>query len=131
MIKNGSVSALASGNIHTVLIERTCPRCGALFGAYERQIVCNKCRKPQNLKGHVERHMGPLTPREKQIVVMVGEAKLNKEIAYELRLQYSSVREYMNRIFHKLGVHNRTEVCCLYWKGKIRRRARKEGLQSA
>jgi len=36
--------------------------------------------------------------------------KLNKEIAYELHLSEGTVKEYMNRIFRKLEVKNRTEL---------------------
>jgi DNA-binding NarL/FixJ family response regulator len=40
----------------------------------------------------------------------VGEAKLNKEIAHELRLSEGTIKEYLNRIFRKLGMKNRTEL---------------------
>ena len=35
---------------------------------------------------------------------------LNKEIAYELHLTEGTVKEYLNRIFRKLDVSNRTEL---------------------
>ena len=41
---------------------------------------------------------------------MVSKAKLNKEIAYELHLTEGTVKEYLNRIFQKLGTTNRTEL---------------------
>lgn len=48
--------------------------------------------------------------RERQIVNLVRQAKLNKEIAYELRLAEGTIKEYLNRVFRKLGVKNRTEL---------------------
>lgn len=40
----------------------------------------------------------------------MAQAKLNKEIAYELHLTEGTVKEYLNRIFRKLEVTNRTAL---------------------
>ena len=40
----------------------------------------------------------------------MSQAKLNKEIAHELHLTEGTVKEYLNRIFRKLGMSNRTEL---------------------
>jgi len=52
----------------------------------------------------------PLTLREKQLVELVKQAKSNKEIAFELSLTVGSVKEYLYRIYRKVGVRNRTEL---------------------
>jgi DNA-binding NarL/FixJ family response regulator len=52
----------------------------------------------------------PLSFRERQVVKLVQQAKLNKEIAFELHLTEGTIKEYLNRIFRKLGVKNRTEL---------------------
>jgi two-component system, NarL family, nitrate/nitrite response regulator NarL len=56
----------------------------------------------------------PLNPklsfREKQVVDLVSQSKLNKEIAHELHLAEGTVKEYLHRIFRKLGTKNRTEL---------------------
>jgi two-component system, NarL family, nitrate/nitrite response regulator NarL len=56
----------------------------------------------------------PLSPklsfREKQVVDLVSQAKLNKEIAHELHLTEGTIKEYLHRIFRKLGTANRTEL---------------------
>jgi DNA-binding NarL/FixJ family response regulator len=55
--------------------------------------------------------MGPnLTHREAQIARLVSEAKLNKEIAAELHLAEGTIKEYLNRIFRKLRLRNRTDL---------------------
>ena len=41
---------------------------------------------------------------------MISRAKLNKEIAHELYLAEGTIKEYLNRIFRKLGMTNRTEL---------------------
>jgi DNA-binding NarL/FixJ family response regulator len=43
-------------------------------------------------------------------VDLVRQAKPNKEIAYQLHLSEGTVKEYLNRIFKKLRVSNRTEL---------------------
>jgi DNA-binding NarL/FixJ family response regulator len=44
------------------------------------------------------------------LIALVRQAKSNKEIAYELSLTVGSVKEYMHRVFRKLGVRSRTEL---------------------
>jgi len=51
-----------------------------------------------------------LSFREKQVINLVRQAKANKEIAYDLHLTEGTIKEYLNRIFRKLGVKNRTEL---------------------
>jgi DNA-binding NarL/FixJ family response regulator len=60
---------------------------------------------PTSLKGCTS-----LSFREKQIVDLVSQAKLNKEIAHELHLTEGTIKEYLNKVFRKLGVKNRTEL---------------------
>ena len=55
----------------------------------------------------------PLSAREKQVVALVKQGKLNKEIAYELNLTTGTIKEYMWSIFRKLGVSNRVELALL------------------
>jgi DNA-binding NarL/FixJ family response regulator len=51
-----------------------------------------------------------LTFREKQVVALVAQAQLNKEIAYQLHLSEGTIKEYLCSIFKKVGVANRTEL---------------------
>lgn len=92
----------------TTAILRTCCRCGIEFGTSGTERVCTTCRKPRIRKS------GPLckqlTPREKQIVDLVSRARLNKEIAYELHLSEGTIKEYLNKVYRKLGLKNRTEL---------------------
>ena len=92
----------------TVSVLRTCCRCGIEFGTNGTERVCETCRKPRVRKPEpLSRH---LTPREKQIVDLVSQAKLNKEIAYELHLSEGTIKEYLNKVYRKLGIKNRTEL---------------------
>jgi DNA-binding NarL/FixJ family response regulator len=68
------------------------------------------CRKPKQPKPKLKPKQRHLTFREKQIVDLVSQAKLNKEIAYELHLSEGTIKEYLFQIFRKLGVKNRTDL---------------------
>jgi DNA-binding NarL/FixJ family response regulator len=91
-----------------VPVLRSCFRCGSDFQQDGGNRVCSSCRNPE------PRRKRPLNPdlsfRERQVVNLVSQAKLNKEIAYELHLSEGTIKEYLNRIFRKLGISNRTEL---------------------
>jgi DNA-binding NarL/FixJ family response regulator len=57
------------------------------------------------------------------VVNLVSQAKINKEIAHELHLTEGTVKDYLNRIFRKLGASNRTEVAVWAITHRIQRAA--------
>lgn len=87
---------------------KTCFRCGREFRAAEGSRVCSDCRKPKS----TDQSPGcrSLSLREKQIVALVSQAKANKEIAHQLHLTEGTIKEYLNRLFKKMGARNRTEL---------------------
>jgi len=86
---------------------RNCPRCGTDFRTSGTERICQACRRPE---GECRPTRRDLSFREKQVVDLVKQAKANKEIAYQLHLSEGTVKEYLNRIFRKLAVSNRTEL---------------------
>ncbi|MFD7630268.1 LuxR C-terminal-related transcriptional regulator, partial [Streptomyces sp. NPDC059851] len=52
----------------------------------------------------------PLTPREREIVVLVAQARTNRQIAQELVLSERTVESHVRSILGKLGYANRTEL---------------------
>ncbi len=92
----------------TLTVLKSCPRCGQTFRTNGNAYLCEGCKKPKPSSRAVYRK--DLTFREKQIIEMVTRAKLNKEIAYELHLSEATVKEYVHRIFRKVGVKNRTDL---------------------
>jgi len=52
----------------------------------------------------------PLTERETEILKLIAQGKGNKEIAEALYLGYSTVRNYVSNILHKLGYSNRSQL---------------------
>ena len=49
-----------------------------------------------------------LTPREREVVVLVAEGKTNAEIARQLGISPGTVRRHLENVFAKLDVHTRT-----------------------
>jgi DNA-binding NarL/FixJ family response regulator len=53
---------------------------------------------------------GELTPREVEIVHLVGKALGNKEIADALGVTVATVRTHLNKVYEKLGAESRLEL---------------------
>ena len=51
-----------------------------------------------------------LTLRERQVVRLLAHGRSNKEIARELGLAYSTVKNYVSSILEKLGLSDRTQI---------------------
>jgi LuxR family maltose regulon positive regulatory protein len=52
----------------------------------------------------------PLTPRERNILALLGRHLRNKEIARELQVSPETVKTHLRHIYEKLGVHGRREA---------------------
>lgn len=50
----------------------------------------------------------PLTPREREVVVLVAEGMTNAEIARRLWISPGTVRRHLENVFEKLELHTRT-----------------------
>ena len=53
---------------------------------------------------------GNLTPRQRQVLVMVGAGHSNKAIAFALGVSEATVKEHLTAIMRRLGVVTRTEA---------------------
>jgi DNA-binding NarL/FixJ family response regulator len=51
-----------------------------------------------------------LSPREKEVLLLVSKGYTSKEIAKVLELSYYTVREYVSNIYKKLSVKNKMEA---------------------
>lgn len=95
-------------NVEYITALRNCFRCGKEFRHRNAERLCSSCKKPKMSTREIRTRT--LTLREKQVIELVRQAKANKEIAFELHLTEGTIKEYLNRIFRKLGVKNRTEL---------------------
>lgn len=55
-----------------------------------------------------------LSPREKQILDLLVEGMIDKEIGHELGISRETVRTHLGKIYHKLQVRSRTEAVVKY-----------------
>jgi DNA-binding NarL/FixJ family response regulator len=58
----------------------------------------------------IEEQANPLTPRETEVLGLVGQGLRNTEIATRLGLSVQTVKNHLTAILHKLGVPNRTRA---------------------
>jgi len=66
--------------------------------------------RPEGLVAWMGNAGGKLTPRQCEIVAMLGEGKSNKEIAREAKVLEGTIKLHVRGILRKLGVRNRTEA---------------------
>lgn len=59
--------------------------------------------------------IGPLTPREREVLGLVATGLPNKTIAARLELSEHTVKLHIHHVISKLGVHNRTEAALKYF----------------
>jgi DNA-binding NarL/FixJ family response regulator len=51
-----------------------------------------------------------ITPRMREVLTLMADGKTNREIAYELGLSPFTVRNYIERIFERLGAMDRVQA---------------------
>jgi len=92
-----------TATVHSVLRGET--RCSP-------RIAATLLRRVTSLAG--ERHhpaeLAPLTPRERQIVLLIDRGLTNKQIAESLCIEIRTVKNHVHNILEKLRVHRRGEA---------------------
>jgi len=87
---------------------------GALTPMVARQVMA--FLKPEAAKPDAPDH---LTPREKEILVMITQAMSNELIADKLFISVQTVRNHIKNIYDKLQVHSRAQVVVKAFKDKL------------
>ncbi len=72
----------------------------------------------KNQKKEKDIEISHLTAREYELLKLLAEGYLNKEIADQLTLSISTVKNHLQNIYLKLHVQNRSEAIIKYMKGK-------------
>jgi len=67
---------------------------------------------------YINERINRLTQRERQIIDMISEGKLNKEIAYELNISISTVEAHRANIMQKMQAKNLAHLIKLYCKSQ-------------
>jgi len=63
---------------------------------------------------HITAALDALTTQERRLLAEVAKGRTDKEVAVELGLSPKTARNYLDRIFTKLGVHTRTEAASAF-----------------
>jgi DNA-binding NarL/FixJ family response regulator len=60
-----------------------------------------------------------LTPQQFRVLKMIADGLLNKQIAYEMNVQETTIKQHVSAILRKLNVNNRTQAGILFEKLKL------------
>jgi DNA-binding CsgD family transcriptional regulator len=63
--------------------------------------------------GAVEGYVNDLTPREQEVLGLVGQGRTNRQIAHELYVSQATVKSHVNAICRKLAADNRTHAVAI------------------
>jgi len=83
---------------------------GAVFGAGIAQRILAGARAPKGPAAAIETPGGELTPREREILELIGTGASNAQIARTLGLSLKTVQNHVSRILDKLHAADRTEA---------------------
>jgi DNA-binding NarL/FixJ family response regulator len=60
-----------------------------------------------------------LTPQQFRVLKMIADGLLNKQIAYEMQVQETTIKQHVSAILRKLNVNNRTLAGILFDKLRL------------
>lgn len=105
--------------------------CKCIYAVHHGQVWINSCQL-LSLVNYLVRTASPsmvsaggsklLTKREEGVVDLVAEGLTNRAISHQLHLSEHTVRNYLFRIFNKLGTSNRLELAVYVNNQKEQRR---------
>jgi DNA-binding NarL/FixJ family response regulator len=101
-----AVRAVADGNCYL------CP-------SFTRTVTDWLTRASAPARVRDQRIVGGLTRREQQVLVLLGEAASNAEIATQLRISETTVRSHVHGILQKLGLRSRTEAALFGYRADL------------
>ncbi|ALS02534.1 two-component system response regulator [Enterococcus silesiacus] len=81
-----------------------------LIGNIRAVMKGKKFYSPELVTGLFSQQENPLTEREQEVLLAVGDGLSSKEIAEKLFLTSGTVRNYMSEILNKLNAKNRIEA---------------------
>lgn len=82
-----------------------------MSGSIARKVVASFSNlKPANGASEA------LTSRERDILELLAQGQMNKEVASQLNISNGTVRKHIQNIYKKLHVNTRVEAVNMYWK---------------
>lgn len=93
---------------HLVEALRRLPGEGLILDPIMSEVLLANLLGPSDLEP-----AGELSERELELLRLLGEGRTNREIADTIYLSEKTVKNYLSRLFRKLGVRSRTEAALL------------------
>jgi Response regulator containing a CheY-like receiver domain and an HTH DNA-binding domain len=80
-----------------------------------RRVVAGENVLMETLPQHVRERLAQkdLTPKELEVLRMIGRGMTNRQIAMETRLTDNTIKAHLRNLFRKLGVTNRAEAAAI------------------
>jgi DNA-binding CsgD family transcriptional regulator len=69
---------------------------------------------PHNVSRFERFELLGITPREREVIELIGAGKTNQEIADKLFISVATVKDHNHKLFRKTGVRNRVELAKLF-----------------
>jgi DNA-binding NarL/FixJ family response regulator len=96
-----------------------------VIGDAVREILEGQLWVPADMAKQVEQLDSPadkdfankltqLTPHQFKVLQMMADGLLNKQIAYELDVSESTIKQHVSAVLHKLGFNNRTQAGVMF-----------------
>jgi DNA-binding NarL/FixJ family response regulator len=102
-------------------IRAACRGESLLSPAITRRMIETFIGQPRTSVGAPDRRTTLLTPREREVLVLLGRGRSNPEIALELYVSETTVKTHVQRILAKLGLRDRVQaVIFAYETGVVR-----------
>jgi len=60
--------------------------------------------------------LNKLTPAQYRVLQMIADGLLNKQIAYEMKIQETTVKNHVSAVLQKLEINNRTQASTMFQK---------------
>jgi DNA-binding NarL/FixJ family response regulator len=89
------------------------------FPEAPRSTEASDALTPASRELEILARLRELTPQQYQVLSLICEGKLNKQIAYELDIVETTVKAHITSIFKKLSIHNRTQAVLIMQKLKL------------
>ncbi|MFY8274458.1 response regulator [Pseudoalteromonas sp. SSDWG2] len=72
------------------------------------------CTDDDSEQAQFARNLEKLTPQQYRVLSMIADGMLNKQIAYAMSIQETTIKQHVSAILKKLNVYNRTQAGILF-----------------
>jgi len=72
------------------------------------------CTDADSEQAQFARNLEKLTPQQYRVLSMIADGMLNKQIAYAMSIQETTIKQHVSAILKKLNVYNRTQAGILF-----------------